>query len=787
MSQSCDPFRQNHKRIAANTLLGVYGDLDDNHLFLSIGKTLPWLSSTGRNIDNDPPRNLDSVESDTNFWRSVFAHKRIDRKDVSLVVRRFDWTPGVVYTPYNDQVDLFDDFTPSPFYVLVDEERVYKCIDNLDGSRSTVAPTHTDSSIRRLSDGYRWKFLYQISESKRKFLTKTRGNSIGYMPVEYVNYLRTNDERILQWNIQESAVDGEIAFIRMNPEVNPFVISDRCVFPNSMNEVVGNVLAGATGVTLGSPFLFLGNDYYKDMILSIDSNAGRGQRRVITGYQPSGGGNSGYVTVDEPFVVGLSGGSNASKFSIVPNIRVVGDGTSYRNANRPLSKSAEVLVRFGGTAGTDTALLPGAPDCKSFYETAKFVDSIELVDGGRNYTFADLEYVAGLIVPSGKVQIEDLATPIMSPPGGHGSNPVKELGAASIMIVKEYVGSDGGAVSTENDYRQFALLLDPLLNEKQVRLSFFEPGLSGSFAVGSTAGQAEMTGVDPAYGTVVSWYAGTSGNTGTNELVLTNIRGGNFEHGATMGNLHIFNVDTRTEAGSEARKLIRLTIGSICGALNPTAFTRGFLAHGMGDYENNMPPSRALGEVYDWRPQLGTNKIGFLSLENVVGEFKVGERISQTNKLYSDTGGCSGGIIGLGQIIAIDTLVVGATETYDQTTSLVLGYNGNNLFNAQSFVGDDFVQLSYGSTSQANGYVMSWSVGASGTTGELKLLGVQGNFVVGMTTPYGENGEFSASLTSVVHVGDFKYRSGEILYIQNVKPIKRSYEQKEEIKIVIDF
>lgn len=784
MSQSCDPFRQNHKRIAANTLLGVYGDLDDNHLFLSIGKTIPWLDASDNNIDTDPPRNVDSVQSDTNFWRSVFAHKRIDRRDVSLVVRRFDWTPGIVYTPYGDDVDLFDDFDPAPFYVIVDEERVYKCIDNFGGSMSTVAPTHTDSSIRRLSDGYRWKFLYQIPESKRKFLTKTRGNSIGYMPVEFVDYLRTNDERILQWNIQRDAVDGEIAFIRMNSEVRPFVISDRCVFPNSLNEIVADVLAGSTGATIGSPFLFLSNDYYKDMVLSIDSNAGRGQRRVITGFQPSGGGNSAYVTIDAPFAFGLSGGANASKFSIVPNIRVVGDGTSNRNTNNPFSTSAEVSVRFGGTAGTDTALLPDAPDCKQFYETAKFVDSIEIVDGGKNYTFADLEYVAGLIVPSGKVNIDDLATPVMSPPGGHGSNPVKELGAASIMIVKEYIGNEDGAVSTENDYRQFALILDPLLTEKQVRLSFFEPGLSGSFEVGTTSGQIATTGIDPAYGTVVSWYAGTSGHSGTNELVLTNIRAGDFVHGATMGNLRVFNVDTRTEAGSEARKVLRLTLGSICGAFTPTEFTRGFLAHGVGDYELSMPPSRALGEVYRWEAKLGADNIGYLFLENVVGDFKIGERISQTGKVYEDL---RGDIVGLGQILAIDAFVLEGVDTYDQTTTLVVGYDGTNLFEARTFVNDDFVKLEYGTTAQANGYVMSWAVGGSGTTGELRLLGVQGNLVTGMSLPYGSSDEWSATVDSILHVGELKYRSGEILYIQNMKPIKRSYEQKEEIKIVIDI
>jgi hypothetical protein len=783
MSQSCDPFRQNHKRIAAQTLLGIYGDIDDHHLFLSIGRVVPWLSTTGQNIDSDPPPNLDSVRSDTDFWKSIFAHRRIDRSDVSLVVRRFDWTPGVVYTPYRDDVDLFDDLNPVPFYVLVGEERVYKCIDNNNEARSTVAPTHTDSEIRKLSDGYRWKFLYQIPESKRKFLTRTRGNSVGYMPVEVIDYLRPGDERILQWNVQQNAVDGEISFVRVNQEIKPFVTSDRCVFPSSSNVVVSDVPVGEAGLTLASPFLYPQQDYYKGMVLSIDSNAGRGQRRVITGFFPPSVGNQTYVTVDNPFAFSLSGGSAASQFSIVPNVRVVGDGTSNSNVNNPYSTSAEIAVRFGATAD-DLRNQSDDASCKSYYETVRLVDSFELIDGGKNYTFADLDYVAGLIIPNERATLADFTTPIMSPPGGHGSNPVKELGAASIMIVKEYRGSENNKVSTENDYRQFGLLLDPLLQEKQVRLSFFESGLSGTFATGTTAVQINAAGETSAYGKVVSWYPGTSGHSGTNELVLTDIRGDDFAHGATMSGLRIFNVDTRTEAGSEARKVVRLTLANICDAFDYSVFTKGFLVHGMGDYEKSMPPSRALGEVYSWEPKLGTNSFAFLFLENVVGDFKIGERLSQTGKVYE---GITGDIIGLGQIIAIDTLVRDGTDTYDQTTTVGLVNDGTRLFDASSFVADNYVEFVKGTAGIANGYVMEWSAGASGTTGELRILGTQGVLELGMSAAYGDNKQYRALVTSIPHVGELKYRSGEMLYIQNIKPIDRSQEQKEEIKIVIDF
>ena len=785
----CDPFRQNHKRIAADALLDIYGDIDNNNLFLSIGKILGWVD------DNDPPSSTDSVRDDTDFWRGVFAHKRIDREDVSLVVRRYDWKPGATYSPYRDNVDLFDDVEPSPFYVLVDEERVYKCIDNNNDSPSFYAPTHVGYRVRTMPDGYRWKFLYQIPESKRKFLTKTQGNRQGYMPVEYVEYLRQNDERILQWRVQQDAVDGEISHIELNSDVQPFVVSTKCVFPNADNTVVSDVDLGATGITVASPYLFLQPDYYNDMILSIDNGTGLGQTRVITGFVPSAGGNSAFVTVQDPFSSAISGGAEPSNFSIVPHIKVVGDGTSYKNSGNPYTTAAELSVRFGATADVDVLRLNGVTACAEFFEPIRTIDSIEIIDGGKNYTFATLEYVNGLVVPTGKVNLQDLAEPIMSPQGGHGSNPVKELGASAIMIVKEYNRTESGKVSTENEYRQFGLILNPLLEEKQVRIRFFEPGVLGTFQVGATAQQQATGPYDGASGKVVSWLYGVSGHSGTNELVLTNVRGGNFEFGGIVSGLTIMNVDEKTIAGTDARRLLRLSVaptdvsflgGNQCRCTGGNDFLDGFLAHGIGNYEITMPPSRSVGEIYRWEPRLGTNKSGYLYLENVQGEFKRGERIAQTDLYY--TGFMPKGLSGVAEITDIQSIVRGGVETYDQTTILSLSHDGINLFDSNSFFEDEFKEFAVGTTS-ANGYVMDWAAGASGTTGTIRLSGTQGRFVEGMQVGYRIDGAVggSATINEIIHSAELKYRSGEILYIQNMKPIQRGNEQKEEIKIVINF
>jgi hypothetical protein len=58
------------------------------------------------------------------------------------------------------------------FYVVTDEYNVYKCLDNNNNSRSTVKPTGTALDPFETSDGYIWKFMYNIPINLRnKFYT----------------------------------------------------------------------------------------------------------------------------------------------------------------------------------------------------------------------------------------------------------------------------------------------------------------------------------------------------------------------------------------------------------------------------------------------------------------------------------------------------------------------------------------------------------------------------------------------------------------------------------------
>jgi hypothetical protein len=66
----------------------------------------------------------------------------------------------------------FQKLEDSLFYVVTDEFNVYKCLDNNLGAPSTVKPISTTVDPILLSDGYLWKFMYNVPIALRnKFVT----------------------------------------------------------------------------------------------------------------------------------------------------------------------------------------------------------------------------------------------------------------------------------------------------------------------------------------------------------------------------------------------------------------------------------------------------------------------------------------------------------------------------------------------------------------------------------------------------------------------------------------
>jgi hypothetical protein len=82
------------------------------------------------------------------------------------------------------------------------------------------------------------------------------------------------------------------------------------------------------------------------------------------------------------------------------------------------------------------------------------ISDIYVTNAGTNYTYSSVSISA----PLGSNAIVIGPT---SPVGGHGYDPVSELGSSRVMLVSKFNGSEGGLIPTDIDYRQIGLLINP--------------------------------------------------------------------------------------------------------------------------------------------------------------------------------------------------------------------------------------------------------------------------------------------------------------------------------------
>jgi len=123
------------------------------------------------------------------------------------------------------------------------------------------------------------------------------------------------------------------------------------------------------------------------------------------------------------------------------SIIVTNGGTNYSNTN-----NISVTISGDGVNATATA---------NINVSSGKVQSIAMGDYGLSYTYATVSITGG--GGSGAS-----ARAIISPPGDHGSNPLYELGGSNLILNPIISGIEDTDFPTTNDFRQLALLKDPI-------------------------------------------------------------------------------------------------------------------------------------------------------------------------------------------------------------------------------------------------------------------------------------------------------------------------------------
>jgi hypothetical protein len=90
--------------------------------------------------------------------------------------------------------------------------------------------------------------------------------------------------------------------------------------------------------------------------------------------------------------------------------------------------------------------------------TTNQIDSFVVDNKGSGYTYANISIKA---TKANYATGNAIGRVIVSPPGGHGSDPVSELGGSYLMINVDLNGTEDEILTVANDYRQISIIENP--------------------------------------------------------------------------------------------------------------------------------------------------------------------------------------------------------------------------------------------------------------------------------------------------------------------------------------
>jgi len=267
-----------------------FDESDPSQMYLFYSRINEW------NVESSPPALEDTVFSDRDIWRGMTAVKKVSNNNVTMAATKYLWTTNTVYTEYDD---TNPNLATSNFYVITSNNEVYKCLFNSNSAPSTVIPTGQSTSVITTSDGYKWKFMYDISQADFN-----RFGGVNHIPVKTL----ISDDGSAQWSVQQAAANGSVPIYEVTSGGSGYLQNKGTVagVTSTTQLTIANTGSGTDSVYNGSTIF-------------ISSGLGAGQLRIISGYNAT----TKLLTVNTAFSVSPN---TSSTYHIGPRINIVGDG-----------------------------------------------------------------------------------------------------------------------------------------------------------------------------------------------------------------------------------------------------------------------------------------------------------------------------------------------------------------------------------------------------------------------------------------------------------------------------
>ena len=436
------------------------------------GQSLPF---TGGSV----PQMYDTTQQ-TQFlpYNQMLFGKNIKPSDMSLMINAYAWTSGTVYAQYDDQ-DVY--LNQKQFFVYVNSGGIYyvwKCLYNNNGSASTYAPNYADSgaapssTLYQTSDGYRWKYMYQISAA-----LVTKFATLSYIPV------------VVDANVTGNAVSGAIDTILITSPGAGY--SNYYINTFSSSSVTNGTLPVAQLGTDASKVTNL----YQGCYLYITGGTGKGQYKTVVSHTSNGVGT--FVTLDSQYSITPD---NTSTYEIMPKVVVLGAGDATTNA------AARAVVNT----------------------TSNSIYKVEVLNRGINVLYANAYVYAS---PYVGVSNSAVIRVVSGPKGGHGSNVAAELFSNSVGVSVTFANTESSTIPAINQYQSIGILKNPLFANVTLQTNVstqtgtFKVGESIQQVYGNTTTTAVVSSVQSGY-LLVTNVAGIPVVTSNSSTTITGLTSG---------------------------------------------------------------------------------------------------------------------------------------------------------------------------------------------------------------------------------------------------------------------
>ena len=396
------------------------------------------------------------------FQRRVIFGNKISNSDIRYMFYKNTWTTGTVYQGYDDKVDYTTQAALNTNVVTVRNTEgdydVFRCLEangstnvetGIVNKESTAEPTFAGiepDSYEHITeaDGYIWKYLFTVRAGEDAIFGTSDSLPLPYPSYGNAEVIASAKEEISQIIIEDTVTNLFTNFIfgEAGDAAKASDVGFQSIEQSTTDSNISDITVSATPK---DGFLLYGaSDSYKEMYLLQKKS---GANKTIL-----------YDILSSVTIPGAELKITLKIFASDGNV-----ATNYSN------DTFQLVPKIHVTRSTST----GTP-CVAYGVIDQFgtLKSIQFMERGSEYKYANATLglpspLVNSYTPSEAAQLRC----VLSPKGGHGSDPINELGMSRLSVITNFTGEDV-LIPDANTYTKVGLVKNPTFTDSILPTQF---------------------------------------------------------------------------------------------------------------------------------------------------------------------------------------------------------------------------------------------------------------------------------------------------------------------------